>query len=481
MHRTARSLRALSLLALLAVVAAGATLGACSDEPAASSPPADMSYTAKKPTDAGPPTASAGDAAPDGAPAPTDMDKLDALLERLAGEGDDARRIALVEAFFEDVARGDRGFPIRDGGRMAVVAFDRDGASGPMAVAGDFNGWSTVAAPMTQPVPGFGLWVRIGPDPAPAARSRYKLVHKGTEWLADPWARRFTVDENGEISLLEAGDAASHRERWPAVRDRAGTLPARTVAVLVPAGYEAAKAEKLPVLLMQDGQNVFAGQGAYGSWRVDAATDAALAAGEIRRVLVVAVPHGPDRFAEYTHTKDSIPGFGTSGGLADAYGRYLVDDVLPLVRSRYRASLAKEDTAIAGSSLGGLVSLYVALRHPAVFGNAASFSGTMSWGRIGLSNPTVQSLYEANPPKGLRIYLDSGGDDGGGCATLSALASEEKHDQYCENVAMRDALLALGWKLGDDLLYVWAPFAGHNEAEWAKRFPDALRSWFPRR
>lgn len=481
MTRHATSLRALSSFTLFAVASGGAALGACSGDLASDPPPADLSYTAKKPVDAGPPAKDGGDGATDAAVAPSDMVKLDALLEALAGESDDGRRRALVAAFTEDVAYGAHGFPIREGGRMAVVYFDREGRGGPVAVAGDFNGWSVSASPMTQPVAGFGLYVRVGPDPAPAARSRYKLVRKGAEWLADPLARRFTVDDNGEISLLVAGDAASHRERWPGLRDRSGVLPARTVEVLVPAGYEASKGEKLPVLVMQDGQNVFAGEGAYGSWRVDGATDAAIAAGDVRRVLVVAVPHGPDRFAEYTHTQDSIPGFGTSGGLADAYGRYLVDEVVPLVRGRYRASSAKEDTALAGSSLGGLVSLYVALRHPTVFGNAASFSGTMSWGRIGLANPTVQTLYEAKPPKGLRIYLDSGGDDGGGCAALSALDSEEKHDQYCENVAMCDALVTLGWELGDDLLYVWAPFAGHNEAEWAKRFPDALRSWFPRR
>lgn len=125
-----------------------------------------------------------------------------------------------------------------------------------------------------------------------------------------------------------------------------------------------------------------------------------------------------------------------------------------------------------GSSLGGLVSLYIGLRHPDAFGHIASMSGTISWGSIGASNPTIIDAYAEQPPIGLRIYLDSGGDEGLGCP-------EDGSDNYCGNVELADTLRGLGWVDEQDLVYRWDPGAPHNEAAWATRLLPALLDWWP--
>ena len=102
-------------------------------------------------------------------------------------------------------------------------------------------------------------------------------------------------------------------------------------------------------------------------------------------------------------------------------------------------------------------------------------------GKIGLSNPTIHDLYVQSAPKGLALYVDSGGSDGGGCGTLSHLDSELQFDQYCESRAFKDMLLGKGWVSGTDLFYAWAPNAAHDEAAWAARLPAALAGWFPRK
>lgn len=410
-------------------------------------------------------------------PTKTDLDRLNELLAALRAEPSDPARRALVETFLHDVAYGEAGFPIRAAGKLAVVYWDPAATPGPLALAGDFNGWSISASPFDQPIMGFPFHVRIETDPSPSARSLYKLVRGGTEWLADPMARRFGYDGNGEFSLLEAGTATGHLERWPEFAENAGGLAARTLAVWVPPG--GATSAPLPLLVMQDGQNLFGPGGAFGSWHADDAADQAVTSGDVRPFLLVGVPSSAARFDEYTHTQDTLPDVGTVGGSADAYAGFVATGVVPFVRGRYRVRTEASQTAILGSSLGGLVSLYVARKDPQIFGFAGSMSGTLSWGSIGQSNATIEDLYVAAPPLGLSLYLDSGGDDGGGCGTLSALDSELYHDQYCETVRMRDALLGLGWTSGKDLGYAWAPGAAHSEAEWAKRFPGVLRGWFP--
>jgi predicted alpha/beta superfamily hydrolase len=444
-----------------------------------SSPPPSTTPDASAPVDAAPPPVDA--AIPDAAPPPSDLDRLDALVAALGTAATEDARDALAAAFAKDVAYGVGGFPIRETGTVTFVFWDRKRTGGPWSVAGDFDAWSTTATPMMRPVATAPLWIAKIADPMPKGRSLYKLVRAGTEFVADPWARRHGYDGFGEFSLLEAGTSPGHLERWPAFSEKRGTLEARTLTVWVPPGYDPKSAAGYPTLVMHDGQNLFGPGGGNGSWHVDDAAEQGVSSGALRPFLVVAIPNSARRFDEYTHVKDSIPNLGTYGGAADEYATFVVDGIVPFVRARYRARTEAAETAILGSSLGGLISLYVARKHPTVFGYAGSLSGTISWGKIGLSNPTIHDLYVQSAPKGLVLYVDSGGRDGGGCGTLSHLDSELYFDQYCESRAFKDMLLGKGWVAGTDLFYAWAPNATHDEAAWAARLPAALAGWFPKK
>jgi hypothetical protein len=461
------TLRRRSCLALLVALVA-----ACSD-----STPSTPSPSPAPSVDAGVP-----DAAPaiDAAPEATDYDRLVKLQSALSLTPDDAGREALVESFVREVAYGPHGFPIRASGKLAVVVWDPKRTAGSLSLVGDFNAWSVSASPLLPPVAGFPFYVRVEADPAPSARSIYKLLRAGTEYFADPLARRFAHDANGEHSLLEAGTARGHLERWPTFGEGRGSLAPRTLLAWLPPHYDESTAS-YPLLVMHDGQNLFGTGGANGSWHADDAAEQGVASGAVRPFVLVGIPSTAARFDEYTHVQDALPGIGTVGGQADAYAAFVTQGIVPFVRARYRLRAEPAQTAVLGSSLGGLVSLYIGRKHQPIFGFAGAMSGTTSWGSIGLSNPTIRDLYVQAPPVGLSIYLDSGGDDGGGCAGLSASDSEQYHDQYCETVKLRDTLTGLGWKLGTDLGYAWAPGAAHDEAEWAKRFPSVLRDWFPRK
>jgi len=163
--------------------------------------------------------------------------------------------------------------------------------------------------------------------------------------------------------------------------------------------------------------------------------------------------------SEYTPTKDAQG----RGGDADAYGKLIVNDLKPYIDSHFRTLPDAAHTGLGGSSLGGLVSLYLGLKHPEVFGKIACLSSSAWWDN-GMIIKDVQALPKKTPT---RIWLDIGTAEGN-----DAIGPVRK---------LRAALVSKGWKEGRDLQYTEAIGAAHNEEAWAKRFGSILIFLFPRR
>jgi predicted alpha/beta superfamily hydrolase len=388
-----------------------------------------------------------------------DCDDFDMFVAALSAAADDAARTALVDAYIVDAQYSTHGLPLHCDGRLVAIAWDPDASS--LALTGEFAAWDPAAHPMTQPVADFPLWIADVAVDEPLAPSLYKLVTAGDTFVADPLARRFGWDEFGEYSLTDARDDAGHHERWPGFAEGVGALQARDVVVYVPAG--ALFGDPLHVLYMHDGQNLFAPDAFFGGWKVGAAIDDAIASGAIVATIVVGIDNTDLRFDEYTHVQDDI-GMGLVGGRADEYADFVAMGVKPFIDARYPTLPDRDATAVLGSSLGGLVSLYIAWRYPDVFAAAGSMSGTLDWGRLGADNDRILELYAAMPPDDLWVYLDSGGD--GPCPG--------GEDNFCVTIEMRDLLGTLGWTEPQTLVYVHAPGATHDEAAWAARLPGFL-------
>ncbi len=378
-------------------------------------------------------------------------------------DADPASRTDVTAAFVDATMRSEHGFPIRCEGRLIALLWDE--SEGTVSLTGEFAQWDPSAYPLQPLVDGFALQVADVAVTEPMAGSIYKFVRDGETYFADPWARRYAWDEFGEFSLTDARPEASHHERYLGFAEGIGELQPRTIVVYVPAG-ELAGDPELAVLYMHDGQNLFAPDAFFGGWQVGAAIDAAIAAGEVAPMLVVGIDNTSDRFDEYTPTLDDL-GSGPVGGRADEYADFIALGLKPFIDAQYPTRTGPEATAVLGSSLGGLASLYIAWRYPEVFGFAGSMSGTLDWGQMGADNDRILELYEQQPPVGVWIYLDSGGD--GPCP--------DDTDNYCVNVQMRELLGTLGWNEPEDLEYVHEPNAPHNEAAWAGRLPGFLGAW----
>jgi predicted alpha/beta superfamily hydrolase len=238
-------------------------------------------------------------------------------------------------------------------------------------------------------------------------------------------------------------------------------VPRRNVLVYLPPNYDAHAEVLYPVLFMQDGQNLFDPATSFipgQHWRVAESADVLIRSGRVEPLVIVGIENaGPARMHEYTPTHD--PAREAGGGAAD-YTQMIADELLPLIGERYRISRDREDTGVAGSSLGGLVSLYAGLTRPEVFGAVGAMSPSVWWhGRAILAGVERFDAHERP-----RIWLDIGTREG-----KEALADAR---------LLRDRLLAHGWN--DSTLSYHEDRGGeHNERTWARRVPLMLQFLFP--
>jgi enterochelin esterase-like enzyme len=237
---------------------------------------------------------------------------------------------------------------------------------------------------------------------------------------------------------------------------------ARDLVVYVPPGYEQDSARRYPVLYLHDGQNLFEGATAFvpgQDWRVNETADELIKAGVIEPLIIVGIYNtGKRRIDEYTPTRDRRH---RAGGDAGLYGRMLAEELKPFIDSSYRTLPESANTGLGGSSLGGLVTLYLGLQHPGIYGKLAVLSPSIWWDNRVILN--LVRMTEPKPP--LRIWLDIGTGEGG------------KHVRDARE--LRDELVKAGWVLGSDLVYAEIPEAGHNEAAWAARVGPFLQFLFP--
>jgi predicted alpha/beta superfamily hydrolase len=228
---------------------------------------------------------------------------------------------------------------------------------------------------------------------------------------------------------------------------------------------------------MHDGQNLFDAATAFGGveWRVDEALDAAAAAGRCddgracqddgacgggaclttREAIVIGIDNQADRIWELTPTRDASIG---DGGGGDRYLAMITGELKPVVDQMLRTRPGPADTALVGSSLGGLISAYGGVHEPDVFGLIGALSPSTWWDdRVILDEVATTA---GGNPRPLRVYVDSGN-------------AGPSMDGVTDTMALARAYDDAGHTPGVDLLHLVQPGATHTETYWAQRFPAA--------
>jgi enterochelin esterase-like enzyme len=217
--------------------------------------------------------------------------------------------------------------------------------------------------------------------------------------------------------------------------------------VYLPGGYDENPLQRHPVLYMQDGKNLFFPEEAFGGreWRVDESLALLDSMNALDELVVVGIYSG-DRMLDYTQ-----PGY-------EPYGRSVVEEIKPEIDRRFRVRTERRETGVMGSSLGGVVSFYMAWQWPEIFGHAACLSSTFSH-----RDDLVERVLE-EPRRPSKFYLDSGWPG----------------DNYETTLAMAHALSHAGYQYGRDFLHFAFPLAGHDEGAWAARLHLPLQLFYGR-
>lgn len=242
----------------------------------------------------------------------------------------------------------------------------------------------------------------------------------------------------------------------------------RHVYVWLPPSYRQNEEKRYPVIYMHDGDNLFDGYATSGSeWHVDEALTN-LAEDNIEAIVVGLPNMGMMRMSEYCPFDEIQPNLG------DDYLSFMVETIKPMIDDEFRTLPEKAHTGIAGSSMGGLISLYGFLKHADIFGFCGSFSPAF-WFNGG-------SLYQMVLTQATgegRVFLDVGTFEGivyeNIAKETAPFYGEDPNDAYRNGVRqLRDGLLEKGYT-DANLLYIEEPCGHHNEYMWAKHIPDALR------
>lgn len=220
----------------------------------------------------------------------------------------------------------------------------------------------------------------------------------------------------------------------------------RRIWIYLPKGY--ANSSKIyPVLYMQDGQNLFNEQtAAFGEWGVDECLDT-LQQNIGKECIVVGIDHGGNkRMTEYNPYDNDQNGKGEG----KAYAAFLAKTLKPFIDSKYRTKKGPENTFVAGSSMGGLISLYTVLQYPDVFGGAGILSPSL-WIAPGMYTEAEKFATPSMP----KFYLYAGGKE-----STTMVSDVQKMDDILEK------------KQRYVIRKIISPLGQHNEKTWRGEFPD---------
>lgn len=238
----------------------------------------------------------------------------------------------------------------------------------------------------------------------------------------------------------------------------------RDLIVYLPPGYDKNVRQRYPVLYMQDGQNLFDEATSFSPGferHLDERAEDLITKHEIRPLIIVGVYSTQlERINEYTPTTAAD---SHRGGDADLYARMLVEEIKPFIDREYRTLPSRDNTGLGGASLGGLVSVYIGLKYPKIFGKLAVTSPAAYWHDEMIVPYVEQSKLRKLP----RVFLSIGHGE-------PAIFLDSTRD-------LHQALVARGWKDGSNLSYRESPISQHRPGAWTAGVDLLLEFLFPAR
>lgn len=328
-------------------------------------------------------------------------------------------------------------------------------------VAGSFNNWN--ANDFNYKLKPYGTSRRaIVLKDLPAGKYEFKFTRGKDKWEATAKGEELA---NHEINLTEDASLNFKIEGWKddfpdkpkpntaspqvSIIDTAFYMPQldrkRRIWIYLPKNYSTAK-RRYPVIYMNDGQNLFNEQtAAFGEWGVDEALDT-LMQKTGKEAIIIGIDHGVDKrlseYMPYAHEK-----YGKGEGTQ--YVDFIAQTLKPYIDKNYRTLKDSLNTYIAGSSLGGLISLYALAKYPNVFAGVGIFSPAL-WAAPSIYEEVAKATWSNQK----RLFFYAGG--------------KESNEMIPDMNKMVESIKAKGTYNIRSLI---DPLGKHNEANWREEFP----------
>ncbi|MCA9588894.1 MAG: alpha/beta hydrolase [Myxococcales bacterium] len=284
-----------------------------------------------------------------------------------------------------------------------------------------------------------------------------KIVRGNDEWAH---GRNYTLHAGDHVLLRPAFERTKCTLLPPVVLDTS-PWPLR-YQVLLPPSYDEQTSKHYPVLYAQDGQALWSSSSdPFGIWSIDTVIDQLLEIAVVSELIVVGIDTSQARMDRLGPVPD--PTYG--GGRAAEHLEAMVSVLKPRIDAELRTRSGREDTAVIGSSLGGLFSFYAAWTRPDVFGKAICLSSSFWWA----NRHMIREARMAPSPRPT-IYLDSG---------VALNPDAPSQDGFQHTRSMQRALLRAGYEGGDDLHRLAFPGQSHSTAAWSARVAIPLQLLFP--
>ena len=295
----------------------------------------------------------------------------------------------------------------------------------------------------------------------------FKAMRNDVEWSR---GRNETI-LSGETLVIEPYFDRTIGWLDPALHEIDSLELARPISyrVFLPPSYDEHEHKSYPVLYAQDGQALFREvPGSGPSWQMDDALNELYDLSAVEEVIVVAVLTEEGRLEMLSPTPDPRHG----GGEGPRYLQFLSETLKDAIDTRYRTRRGREDTAVIGSSMGGLFSFFAAWKRPDVFGKAACLSSSFWWDDRSMVREVQKG--ECPYPRPL-LYIDSG--------AARSLFEEDANvrDGYQHTIALRRALIDHCYVPGSNIHTLAFAGLSHDNASWASRLAIPLQLLFPRR
>lgn len=234
-----------------------------------------------------------------------------------------------------------------------------------------------------------------------------------------------------------------------------GLLP-RNIVIWFPPGYDSLSEKYYPVLYMHDGQNIFdPATSSFGvDWQIDEISDSLIKVNEIEELIIIGIYNTYLRQTEYVPSDTGYK-----------YMQFIAEELKPFIDKTYKTLPDRMNTAVAGSSAGGLISFMMLWEYPDIFSKGACVSPAFKISNIDFVSD-VKNYSGLKKP--VKIYIDNGG-----------LGIDEKLQPGIDEMLL--ALKEKDFEAGDDLYWFKDTQAEHNEAAWAKRAHIFLKYLFPKK